>query len=373
MKNFNIKIPYVLEAAIAIIGGILIGVISQSIITTIIFEAIFLSYTIYTIKKPQISDEISTIISTHTDTSKLLERQIQSVMDDTETSISNIIMQFMELSGELSKQADNILQTSSTAESFKQDDEEMSTEEYVSKIYAMLEEIIKALVWITEGTTKTLEDIEGLKNHSESVDNLMGRVNFIAKQTELLALNAAIEAARAGEAGMGFMVVADEVRELALEAGILNHSMQDEMSAISKGLTTSYNNIEAIVKEDTTPMLISKNTIQQMVDMLITQKSDISNMLAKAGSDTQSTSQHISSIVEKLQFQDRTKQCLEHIASPLNTIHMQMDKVNKRHSLDKYKNTKFIQEISASYTMAQERDVHNNKQNNEQQSDIELF
>jgi methyl-accepting chemotaxis protein len=293
-------------------------------------------------------------------------------MTDTEESISNIIEQFMDLAGQSSQQASNIIQTSTAANSFKKDGKDITTEEYVTHIYTMLEEIIKALTWITEGTTKTLEDIEGLKGHSQAIDDLMDKVNFIAKQTELLALNAAIEAARAGEAGAGFMVVADEVRELALEAGILNQSMQKEMTAISEGLHSSYDNIEGIVKEDTTPMLISKNNIQQMIDMLLIQKDDIANMLARAGSDTQSTSQHIFSIVEKLQFQDRTKQCLEHIAEPLNTIHLQMAKMNEKHSLDKYKDKEFIKKIAESYTMATERDVLHDEQN-EDSTEIELF
>ncbi len=61
--------------------------------------------------------------------------------------------------------------------------------------------------------------IKDIQSQMNEITKIIGIITDISEQTNLLALNAAIEAARAGDAGLGFAVVAGEVKALANQTG----------------------------------------------------------------------------------------------------------------------------------------------------------
>jgi len=104
-------------------------------------------------------------------------------------------------------------------------------------------------------------------------------IDEIAFQTNLLALNAAVEAARAGDAGIGFAVVAEEVRNLAQRSadaakgtsGLINDSKENsdlgvratgDVSSILQEVVQGITGVADLIQE------VSSNTSEQSLKVV---------------------------------------------------------------------------------------------------------
>lgn len=125
--------------------------------------------------------------------------------------------------------------------------------------------IIQFMGEINESISSVVSEINGLKNSTAQIDDILSIIKDIASQTNLLALNATIEAARAGEAGRGFAVVANEVKQLADRSA----KSANEISEIIKNINTSVNKtVEAI--ENSSEKIVEGSNIAENSDTAFT-------------------------------------------------------------------------------------------------------
>ena len=104
-----------------------------------------------------------------------------------------------------------------------------------------------------------------IKKSSDQIAKIIKVIDEIAFQTNILALNAAVEAARAGDAGMGFAVVAEEVRNLAQRSA---QAAKDTQVIIESNIELSEKGVEVAKKvgESLSEITVQSKKVNELMD-----------------------------------------------------------------------------------------------------------
>lgn len=93
---------------------------------------------------------------------------------------------------------------------------------------------------IVEAAKSIASRFEVLNDKAKNINSVVTTITKVADQTNLLSLNAAIEAEKAGEYGLGFSVVATEVRRLADQTAVatldIEQMVKEMQTAVSSGV-----------------------------------------------------------------------------------------------------------------------------------------
>jgi methyl-accepting chemotaxis protein WspA len=103
-----------------------------------------------------------------------------------------------------------------------------------------LQSMEKTMHQMMEATESIGSKLAVLSEKAGNINTVVTTINRVADQTNLLSLNAAIEAEKAGEYGVGFAVVATEIRRLADQTAVatwdIEQMVKEMQSAVSAGV-----------------------------------------------------------------------------------------------------------------------------------------
>jgi len=133
----------------------------------------------------------------------------------------------------------------------------------------LVDEVEKAKTAIGEVATwaKTAEATsQSFSPMAQTITGIASTIEGIARETRLLALNAAIEANRTGEAGVGFAVIATELKQLAAQTATAMKEIGSRIFEVRRQTSEIIDCIEMMIETTATAANRTAAVVEMAVD-----------------------------------------------------------------------------------------------------------
>lgn len=305
----------------------------------------------------EVADELDAIKSFD----DVIRNQLTNVVNQTEDAAFAISSQLQTIDSVVTK-LDQFVSQISDESAAMQDVSEARIDQNRQMIAKMTEYIQRRI----DAAASDQQRVAQVVKEARGLESLVQLIRDIAAQTNLLALNAAIEAARAGEAGRGFAVVADEVRKLSQETdqavSRINHGIQGVATTIeaqfSHALSTQQveeeRNILSVFSEQ-------MGALSRSYEEVIAHEKSV---LATVNECSSELSTMFMDALASIQFQDVTRQQLNHVGEALTRLDGHASLLARRLRLLEEGHEAFtpisehLSTVFSGYVMSQQRDSH---------------
>ncbi|BAY32959.1 methyl-accepting chemotaxis sensory transducer [Nostoc carneum NIES-2107] len=155
---------------------------------------------------------------------------------------------------------------------------------------------------LAEATNSIAARLGVISEKANNINNIVFTITKVADQTNLLSLNAAIEAEKAGEYGLGFAVVAREIRRLADQTAVATLDIEQMVKQMQSSVSTGVMEMDKFATEVGRSVEDVAN-ISTQVGQIIEQVQDLSPRfeVVSQGMETQSQgAQQISEAMTQL-------------------------------------------------------------------------
>ena len=149
----------------------------------------------------------------------------------------------------------------------------------ISQISATMEELAASATTVSQNQNSLNQEIKNVNAVTGEINQVTALIKDIADETRLLGLNAAIEAARAGEAGLGFGVVAQEIRKLSADSKQTVGTIQEFTKTIKESVekTVHMGSETAMTVEQQAAAIEEVTASVQEIHSLTVQLTDLAN------------------------------------------------------------------------------------------------
>lgn len=306
----------------------------------------------------QIIDRIIEPLKKRSELIPVLVGQLKEVTTQTESAAMDIGSRFMNIVERARKQSSE----ASNAFIMLAGDGGDNSETLTALSKNSLSGVIGSLQGASDVTSKTLKDFHAIIEAAANAKKMVNEIEYIAKQTNLLALNAAIEAARAGEHGRGFAVVADEVRKLSDRSNTAAEEIRKIVTGIAEDTQKICTKTEKNVSETNSISAQAAKVIDETLLKIDGTINDVKSRLDELTKEAESLAADIGNIVFSMQFQDITRQRIEHVIEPLRAFKSEIEAIiqsaagieNTGNEQDNNKSGNWLEDT---YTMESERRV----------------